>query len=303
MPRICPNGCLTNAQIVNGDLILSFSQGDPINLGKVVGSNGDNGASLEDVTLDGDGNLSVTYGGATVDIGNIKGQKGDDGAAGKSAYEIYKEKNPSYTGDEDQWMSDLVNGKLATEQVVKYTVTFNSDGGTPVASQQVEENKKAIQPDNPTREGYTFIGWYGGKYGDEKWVFIGYVVSEDITLTAKWIENIYTITFDSNGGDAVASIQAKYKQSLTLPTATKDGFAFAGWLLDGQLIEQLVVVTGDVSLIAKWVNPTYQVTFDVNGGDNAINPIIYNYGQAYTLPQPTKIGSEFAPRHGYDALL
>ena len=209
---------------------MSFSKGDPVNLGKVVGKDG---TSIENVTLSDNGDLSVKYGDTTINLGNIKGQKGEDGVSvtgaqinddgelvlsfskgdpinlgkvvgkdgvdGKSAYEIYKEKNPSYTGDEDQWMSDLVNGKLATVDVVKYTVTFDSNGGTPVDPQQVQEGKKAIQPQNPTREGYTFLGWYGGLYGDEKWVFIGYDVTEPITLTAQWILSGLQYSVDGAG--------------------------------------------------------------------------------------------------------
>lgn len=101
---------ITGAIINNaGELVLSFSEGDPINLGKVVGNNGNNGTSLENVTLDNDGNLSVTYGGNTYPLGNVKGN------AGKSAYEIYKQYY-GYTGTEQQWITDLVNGKLATTE-------------------------------------------------------------------------------------------------------------------------------------------------------------------------------------------
>jgi len=103
---------VTNAQIINGELVLSFSQGDPINLGKVVGkdgTNGQNGTSLENVTLDNDGNLSVTYGGNTYPLGNVKGNDG------KSAYEIYKQYY-DYTGTEQQWINDLVNGNLMMDE-------------------------------------------------------------------------------------------------------------------------------------------------------------------------------------------
>jgi len=289
---------VTNAQIVNGELILSFSQGNSINLGKVVGDDGQNGTNgtdgkdgvgIKGIVLSNEGELTITLTNDTpINLGNVKGNNG------KSAYEMYKEKNPAYTGDEDQWMSDLVNGKLSTVQVTKYTVTFDSNGGTPVDPQQVEKGEKVIQPDNPTREGYTFLGWYGGKYGDEKWVFIGYDVTESITLTAKWEENIYTITFNSNGGNSIEPIEIKYNQQITLPVAIRNEFAFAGWLQNGQLIDETIVITGDVTLTAKWVAPTYDITFDINGGDSNVETRTYNYGEAYILPIPTKEGSEFA---------
>ena len=64
-----------------------------------------------------------------------------------------------------------------------FTVTFDSNGGSEVASQTVEGGKYLEKPANPTRKGYTFLGWY---VEDEKWSFIGYVVAKNITLTAKW---------------------------------------------------------------------------------------------------------------------
>ena len=65
-----------------------------------------------------------------------------------------------------------------------YTVTFNTDGGSKVSSQKVKDGNKVREPDDPTKDGYEFAGWY---YGDEKWSFVGYVVTDDMTLTAKWI--------------------------------------------------------------------------------------------------------------------
>ena len=65
----------------------------------------------------------------------------------------------------------------------KYTVTFDSNGGSSVAAQTVEYGKKATEPTAPTKDGYNFDGWY---VGTEKWSFIGHVVTEDMTLTAKW---------------------------------------------------------------------------------------------------------------------
>jgi len=92
-----------------------------------------------------------------------------------------------------------VNGRLATVEETKYTVTFNSDGGTLIDSQKVIKGEKATEPTIPIKEGYTFVGWF---MGEEKWSFIGYSVTEDITLVAKWIEdidfNIEGATLESN---------------------------------------------------------------------------------------------------------
>ena len=76
-----------------------------------------------------------------------------------------------------------------------YTVTFDSNGGTPVASQTVSKGEKLPRPADPTKDFFALDGWY---IGEEKWSFIGYTVSEDITLTAKWFSPgvVYTLSED-----------------------------------------------------------------------------------------------------------
>ncbi len=64
-----------------------------------------------------------------------------------------------------------------------YTVTFNSNGGTEINPIQVENGKKCVAPLDPVKQYYIFDGWY---VGSEKWSFIGYTITDDITLTAKW---------------------------------------------------------------------------------------------------------------------
>ncbi len=108
-----------------------------------------------------------------------KGDKGERGETGKSAYQIYVE-NFDYTGSESDWLLDLINGNLRT---VCYTVSFNSDGGSEVESQIINVGEKAVKPQNPTRPGYIFLGWY---IRGEAWNFTGSVVTEDVTLIAGW---------------------------------------------------------------------------------------------------------------------
>ena len=104
---------------------------------------------------------------------------------------------------------DINSGQFTSQSIVKdnltlyarwainaYTVTFDSNGGTLVESQLVEDNDKAIKPVDPTKEGYTFFGWFIN--GDEKWVFAGYDVTQNITLTAHWSINSYIVTYVQN---------------------------------------------------------------------------------------------------------
>ena len=64
-----------------------------------------------------------------------------------------------------------------------YTVTFDTQGGSDIQSQEVRSGGKISEPTPPTKDGCTFLGWY---LDNEEWSFVGYVVTEDITLTAKW---------------------------------------------------------------------------------------------------------------------
>lgn len=105
------------------------------------------------------------------------------------------------------------------------TVTFLSDGEH-TAPPQIRANTPADQPADPTKEGYTFIGWYNG---ESEWDFET-PVTEKLTLTAKWQINRYTITFDTAGGSEVAPITQDYGTTITAPAnPTKTGYTFAGW--------------------------------------------------------------------------
>ena len=156
----------------NSELVVSFSDGTSSNLGKILG--------IADISLE-DYNLTITLSdGTKYSLGNIRGEKGE---AGESAYELYKDKF-GYEGTEEQWLIDLANGNLAV--VETHTVTFDAQGGSPVPEvQEVKHLGKASKPENPVKDGFLFDGWY---YQGEKWSFVGYVVTEDMTLTAQWRE-------------------------------------------------------------------------------------------------------------------
>lgn len=113
-----------------------------------------------------------------------KGEKGERGEDGKSAFEIYCD-TYAYSGTEEEWLIDLANGNLVVHTTC--TVSFdpaNNQGGF---TQEVRYGEKATRPADPERIGYRFLGWYyiDGEYAEE-WSFIGYSVTEDITLVAIW---------------------------------------------------------------------------------------------------------------------
>ena len=159
------------------------------------------------------------------------------------------------------------DGTLSVEyvfvpEVVTHTVTFNSDGGTPVEAQTVNDGDRASEPNAPTREGYTFQGWWNG---DAKYDF-AQPVTGDLTLTAHWEQNapvMHTVTFDTGeGGTPVDAQQVEDGMTVSQPdNPTRDGYRFDGWLLDGQPYDFATQVHGDITLTAAWT-ALHTVTFD-----------------------------------------
>ena len=176
--------------------------------------------------------------------------------------------------------------QITGEVIGAYTVTFQSEGGSEVAS-QIRANTPADQPADPTKEGYTFIGWYKG---ESEWNFAD-AVTEALTLTAKWQLNQYTITFDTAGGSEVPSITQDYGTAITAPAnPTKTGYTFAGW-------DKTIPTTmpaENMTITARWQVNQYTITFKPeNGGQDIV--IKQDYGTAITTPaNPTKTGYTFA---------
>ena len=176
--------------------------------------------------------------------------------------------------------------QITGEVIGAYTVTFQSEGGSEVAS-QIRANTPAAQPDNPTKEGHTFIGWYNG---ESEWDFET-PVTADLTLTAKWQINRYTITFDTAGGSEVAPITQDYGTTITPPAApTRTGYTFAGW--DREI--PTAMPAEDMTITARWTVNQYTITLKPeNGGEDIV--ITQDYGTAITAPaNPTKTGYTFA---------
>lgn len=180
----------------------------------------------------------------------------------------------------------ISGGTFNREVMGACTVTFLSDGEH-TAPPQIRANAPADQPADPTKEGYTFIGWYNG---ESEWDFETPVTAV-LTLTAKWQINRYTITFDTAGGSEVPSITQDYGTAITPPAApTRTGYTFAGW-------DKTIPATmpaENITLTARWTVNQYTITFKPeNGGQDIV--IKQDYGTAITAPaNPTKTGYTFA---------
>ena len=168
---------------------------------------------------------------------------------------------------------------------VTVTYAYGALGGT-YAEQIVQAGEKAIEPDVPSRQGYQFTDWY---LDDTKYDF-DTAVTGNMTLTAKWTANSYTITFDTDGGSAIEPITQGYGTTIKAPTApTKTGYTFMGW----NPALPATMPAENMTIKAQWRINQYTITFDTDGG-SAIAPITQDYGTQITAPaDPTREGYTF----------
>ncbi|NCD06431.1 MAG: BspA family leucine-rich repeat surface protein, partial [Spirochaetia bacterium] len=144
-----------------------------------------------------------------------------------------------------------------------YKLSFNTDGGSPITSQLVIENKTTSMPDSPTKEGYIFGGWYTEINGGGTEFTSNTKVTGDITVYAKWDSYSYTVTFDNQDATTLSDPISKSVISPNttvdvLPTAPeKTGYTFGGWYteVNGGRTEFTAntKVTDDMILYAKWL--------------------------------------------------
>ena len=164
----------------------------------------------------------------------------------------------------------------------KYTITFDTNGGSEIAPITQDYGTEITAPDNPTRKGYTFKGW------DKE--IPKTMPAENITVKAQWEINQYTITFDTNGGSEIAPITQDYGTEITAPdNPTRKGYTFKGW--DKEIPKTMPAE--NITLKAQWEINQYTITFDTNGGSE-IAPITQDYGTEITAPdKPTRKGYTF----------
>ena len=165
----------------------------------------------------------------------------------------------------------ISGGTFNGEVIGAYTVTFQSEGGSEVAS-QIRANAPAARPADPTKEGYTFIGWYNG---ESEWDFEA-PVTTGLILTAKWQVNQYTITFKPENGGQDIVIKQDYGTAITAPAnPTKTGYTFAGW-------DKTIPTTmpaGDMTITARWTENRVIVIIRPDDSKDEPDPgIVHRWG-------------------------
>ena len=178
-----------------------------------------------------------------------------------------------------------------------YTLTYNSDGGSTCNPNTVTKpyNEAWGTLCEPTKTGYTFAGWKNGSTA----VTNTSKATANITVTAQWKKNTYTLKYDSNGGSACspASVKKGYNEAWgTLCEPTRKGYTFAGWKNGSTTINSSSKATANITVTAQWSQNTYTLKYDSNGGSTCNPASITKAENAEwgTLCSPTKTGYKFA---------
>ena len=154
--------------------------------------------------------------------------------------------------DRGSWQVRTQGRVHVTEE---YTVTFNAYDGFPTPDEQhVKSGEKAVRPVEPTLKGFTFDGWYLGE-AEKPFDFDNTTITSDITLTAKWNINKYTVAFNTDGGTPVPpALEVEYGLTATEPdpAPTKTGYTFTGWYLGDEKYDFSAAVEQNITLTAKW---------------------------------------------------
>ena len=148
-----------------------------------------------------------------------------------------------------------------------YTITFDTAGGSEIAPITQDYGTVITAPEAPTREGYTFIGW------DKE--IPTTMPAENMTVTAQWEINQYTITFDTNGGSEIAPITQDYSTVITAPEAPeREGYTFIGW--DREI--PTTMPAEDMTVTAQWKDsekPTGEIKISENSWKVFLNNITF----------------------------
>ena len=149
-----------------------------------------------------------------------------------------------------------------------YTITFDTNGGSKIDPITQDYGTAITAPADPTREGYTFIGW-------DK-AIPATMPAEDLTVTAQWRINQYTITFDTDGGSEIAPITQDYGTQITAPAdPTREGYTFIGW---GKAIPATMPAES-ITITAQWKDsekPTGEIKIAENGWKSFLNTITFD---------------------------
>ena len=175
----------------------------------------------------------------------------------------YKDELLTQAFDESEAINSDLELFAEWEEVEKHTVTYNTNGGSLIAEEEVYEGEKVTRPTDPTKENNEFGGWYTDAELTNEYDF-NTAVTANLDLYAKWTEvtpavpepEEFTVTFHTNGGSTVEAQTIEDGEKVTRPTdPTKENNEFGGWYTDAELTNEYdfnTAVTANLDLYAKW---------------------------------------------------
>ena len=196
-----------------------------------------------------------------------------------------------------------ISGNLSLKakwNIIEYTITYDlSDGTLPSGKNNpitytVETDTFTLN--NPEKSGYAFTGWTSSTITTPSTeVIISKGSVGNLSFTANYEKNVFTVTFDVDGID---SQELSYGAKATKPTdPTKTGYTFGGWYNGEELFDFNAPITSNLELKAKWDIINYDITYNLDDGalpDGKTNPATYNVEtDTFTLNNPEKTGYTF----------
>jgi len=221
----------------------------------------------------------------------------------------------------DGWYTDPVTGNKVTTlaggtigdvtlyahwTANKYTVDFNSNGGSSVLPiNDVLYNETITKPSDPTKLGFGFADWYKENTLTNKWNFTTDTVKASLTLYANWTKEIYNLVFNINDAGVINPVNPSnastytISDNLTFNNASSKSHNFDGWYTlpaSGSKVTGITAgtITGNQTYYAHWSIKSFTLTVDANGGTwSGTTPQTINYGSFVTINNPAKDGYNF----------
>ena len=192
---------------------------------------------------------------------------------------------------------------VANWSLTDYTVTLDPNGGSVSQTSFIARYTESYTLPEPTRTGYTFAGWYSGStlYSGGTWTTFS-----NVTLTAQWTANEYTLTYDgvkevkssatvtfnyNYSGTTSYTVTLKDDDAVSYPTApTRSGYVFTGWYTDSDCTTRYDftgTITEDMTLYAGWqsINSYCYVLDPTNYNSSSYSYSIYNSSKKYNIPR------------------
>ena len=216
----------------------------------------------------------VDYNGTT-----LKTQTVDEGGSATAP------SNPSRTGYTfsgwDKAYTNITSDLTITAQytINTYTVTFKDWDNTTLKTETINHGSSAVAPNDPSREGYTFTGWDKGFSN----------ITTNLTVTAQYTINVYTVTFVDYDGRVIATQNINHGSSASAPAnPTRDGYRFTGWAPDFSNITSNITITAQYQIIGNNVNNIYYgdiISGNLYLGDEGVIRIYIGDTLIYGIPK------------------